>query len=143
MNTSVLNSNVHTYESEMYNVSKFQILSAVFVLNQCKWECTSATIQQCTLMNLNVVCRFLHRYSSYGLLGKEINNKRSKIDLSKNSLYKYSLTKKGSQCLSELNHRFQDGKHLHLKQKPRDADYTKFVLLPGLSDELKEELQKG
>ena len=101
MNTSVLNSNVNICETktvgEIYNVSKFQILSAILILNKCGWECTSATIQQCTLMKLNVVCRFLFRYNSYGLIDKKINNKQSKIELSKNPLYKYSLTKKGAQ----------------------------------------------
>ena len=89
--------NTGVYKSEIlienYNVSKLQILSAVYFLTDQKEEATTEAICGLTLRPIQSVCHLAARYTNSKLLARKIRTKKNR--LVKSSIYRYALTEHG------------------------------------------------
>lgn len=114
-----------------FNIVKLQLLSAIAYLNEKKIIANSTTIIDITGMEKFTVRSRLYQMTN--LLNISFDKKHHN-----GCTLKYKLNETGKRRLNLLLDRMLNGYDLKLQKKPEPYDWTGFVLLPGLVEEVEE-----
>lgn len=114
-------------DKHKFNESKLQILLAVDLLASKKMVANSVRIRKLTGLGASNVGTRIRQMISY--LEPEFDKKRTD-----GCNIKYKMTKQGRRVLGQLIDRYERGETLNLRKTPVNADYSEFVLLPGLQE---------
>ena len=117
-----------------FNAVKFRILLAIDHINTHGGVADSNSISELTGIRKEYVTSYMCRQMRPCVV-KQINR-------AKGGLFKYKLSKKGEQRLDKMIWRKKEGYTLRLRGLPKKADYSDFVLLPGLNKATEEDNQK-
>lgn len=119
---------------DLYNRSRYKILSAVAVLNSIGCVANSKNVFRLTGLTYTCVCERLNSMANRG----HNNELIAKLDpeKTKGCILQYSLSAHGERTLQRYQERHENGETLRLRwEVPFKVDYSDFVLLPGLKEQ--------